>query len=134
MKKVRFLWFMLLFGCLIGCIPEVDEGVTLSFWTDRALFEDGFKMVFVNDTYIGDLGSDLESPICGDVGLLHYQMQQAEDLLLTVRNGADDSIEIGIVNLYSVSRGIKIKPSNDSEIFVGHSVGDPCTLVYLNWK
>ncbi len=133
MRVLCFSLFVLLFFVLSGCISAVEESVTLSFWTDRNFVGDGYKMVFVNDDYLGDLSENLDNPMCNDSGLLNYQMKKSEDLYLSVYDPEGGSIDIGVVNLFSVSSGIKIKPTKNSEIFVDRSLDDACTLVYVNW-
>jgi len=134
MKVLLNLIVVLFLSALSGCLPLEDDSVTLSFWTDRVMVEDGYKMVFVNDNYIGDLNEGVRSPVCSEEGLLNYQMEHSEDLHLSIRNDDGEAIDVGVVNLYSVSTGIKIKPSKNSKIFVDHALDSNCTLVYLNWK
>ena len=124
---------MLIFCSFAGCMPVEEESMTLSFWTDREIMEDGYKMVFINDIYLGDFAEDIDSPVCDDVGLLNYKMTKSEDLHISVYNSDGEVVELGFVNLFSVSTGIKIKPTENSEIFVDRSLDDECTLVYLNW-
>jgi len=123
----------LILSTIYSCMPIADESSTLSFWTDRAV-EGGHKYVFVNDTYVGELSDLLEDPVCSQVGLVNYKMEQPEDLNISVYNSEGESIELGVVNLFSVSTGIKIKPTEDSKIFVDRSLDESCTLVYLNWN
>lgn len=134
MKKSQLSLLALLICTFWGCLPSAEETVTLSFWTDRDFAEEGFRMVFINDTYIGEFGEDIVDPICDQAGLLNYNMNKSEDLHLSVYNEQGESMDLGFVNLFSVSTGIKIKPTEDSEIFVDRSLDDECTLVYLNWE
>jgi len=133
MKLARFTWLLVIFCSFAGCMQLEDESMTLSFWTDKEVAEDGYKMVFINDVYLGGLVEDIENPECGDLGLLNYKMEKSEDLHISIYNTEGDAVDIGYVNLYSVSKGIKIKPNENSEIFVERSLDDKCTLVYLNW-
>ncbi|MEM9547311.1 MAG: hypothetical protein AAGA77_15135 [Bacteroidota bacterium] len=134
MKSLLNLFFVILFICLMGCFPTEEEVVILSFWTDKPTEIDCLKKVFVNEEYIGELSQDLVDPNCTEPELLNYTMTKAEDLHISVRNDDGESIDIGIVNLYSVSTGIKIKPTKNSEIFVDHELDTECTLVYLSWN
>ncbi len=131
---LRFLIFMVFFGSFCGCMPLPEETVTLSFWTDIEVDEVEFNSLYINDIYVGELKEGHDNPDCGEVGLLNYDMKMSEDLHLTIRNAADESVDIGVVNLFSISTGIKIKPANNAEIFVDHSLDDECTLVYMKWK
>jgi len=134
MKILRFIVFVFILSVLKGCIPVVDESVTLSFWTDNDIEGEGYNMFFINERYIGDLSDTLVNPICSDPGLLEFESKKSEDLTLSVRNIDGESIEIGVVNLFSVSTGIKIKPSEKGDIFVDQSLDDICTLIRLNWE
>lgn len=135
MKKYSILLVVVLLGMLSSCVPMEDERVVvLSFWTDREVGEKGFTKVYVNDIYLGEMSEAVENPVCGLSGLVNYSMSESEDLHLTVRNDADAIKEIGVVNLYSVSTGVKIRPDKDAEIFVYRELDDECTLIYLNWK
>lgn len=133
MRILSYLSFVFLAGFLTGCIPTGGASVTLSFWTDRAIAGADIHMLYANEKYIGDLPGMLESPICNDTSLINLDIIEAEDLHLTIRNKEGHSIDIGIVNLFSISTGIKIKPAATGKIFVDQSLDDQCTLVYLNW-
>lgn len=134
MVITRFIVLVLILSFCNGCIPVDDYSVTLSFWTDNELNEDGYKMLFINDRYIGDFDMELENPACNELGLLNYKIVKSEDLTLSVHNVDGDSIEIGVVNLFSVSTGLKIKPSEHGKIFVDQSLDDDCTMIHLNWN
>lgn len=127
----------MLFFCFIylnGCVPLEEKTITLSFWTDREIDMGGYNRIFANETHIGDLLDTISNPTCNDPKLLNFNINTSNDLILTARNEDGESVDIGLINLFSVSTGIKIKPSERGEIFVNHSLDDICTLVYINWK
>ena len=133
MRILSYFLFVFLAGFLTGCIPTVGESVTLSFWTDKEIAKAHVHMLYANEKYIGDLPHMLESPLCNDTILVNLDIVKSEDLNLTIKNIEGKSIDIGIVNLFSISTGIKIKPAATGKIFVDQSLDDQCTLVYLNW-
>ena len=130
--KIGILFFLI--GVINGCLPAKEETLTLSFWTDKEYANDGFDMIYANEIYVGELNKNLDSPICNDPDLVNFIINKSEDLQLTVQNEIGESIEIGIINLFSIARGIKIKPAENGEIYVDQSLDNVCTLVYLNWE
>ena len=131
LPSILLLWFFL---PLNGCMPLEENSKTLSFWTDKELAIEEYTMLFANEIHVGDFTEILESPICSDLNLLNLKITESEDLFLSVRNEAGESIGIGEINLFSVSTGIKIKPSEKGQIFVDQTLDDICTLIYINWK
>jgi len=134
MKILQSIIFFVLLGTLPGCFQEEEKVVGLSFWTDRDLADGAYNLLFVNGLYAGQLEGGHDAPECISSGLLRYEMKMAEDLHLMLYNDKGETKDIGIINLYSISTGIKIKPTKDARIFVDHALDDICTLVYLNWK
>ena len=134
---MKYLPFIVLYCSIFffsGCFPGEDNSRTLSFWTDQELAVEEFNMLFANENYIGDFSEVLVDPICSDLNLLNFSISDSEDLFLSVRNEAGESIGIGEINLFSVSTGIKIKPTAQGQIFVDRSLDDICTMIYINWK
>ena len=123
--------FMMSLG-ITGCFTSSDEGKVLSFWTDHGIDEE--YNLYINDNYAGQLSDNLLDPICGEIGLLDFKMYESEDLFLSVQDSHGELFEIGMINLYSVSTGIKIKPADNGMISVQRDLDDACTLVYLNWS
>lgn len=117
-----------------GCFLEEEEGVRLVFWTDRVFVEEDFEELYINDKYIGNLMTHQTRPLCSDSLLLDYTMTRSEDLHLSVKNMSGMTKDIGVVDLYSVSMGIRIKPAANADIFVYQDLDDICTLVEIDWK
>ena len=135
MKSVHSLWFVMFVCAFSGCFAfEEEEVSTLSFWTDRAYKKGESISLLVNGENLGELSQDLKEVDCSTPGLLDYHMNKSEDLNLSVIDSKNDTVDLGTVDLYSVAKGISIKPRKDAEIFVNRSLDDVCTLVYLNWK
>ena len=107
--------------------------MTLSFWTDREELGT-YTMLYANDVLIDDFNISLDNPDCTHPELSQFIITKAEDLQLSIRNLEGESIDIGVINLFSVSTGLKIKPAATGEIFVDRSLDDICTLVYVNWE
>ena len=134
---MKFFPSILLFCSLLllsGCFPMENNSKTLSFWTDKEMAIEEYNMLFVNEIHVGDFNEILNDPICSDLNLLDLKISDADDLFLSVRNDTGESIGIGEINLFSVSTGIKIKPSAKGQIFVDRSLDDLCTLIYINWE
>jgi hypothetical protein len=134
---MKYLSFILIFCFTIllsGCFEPEDNSKTLSFWTDKELAIEEYNMLFANEVHVGDFNEVLEDPICNDLKLLNFKISESKDLLLSVRNAEGESIEIAEINLFSVSTGIKIKPTERGQIFVDQTLDDICTLIYINWK
>lgn len=118
---------------LTGCLSDQEKVVTLSFWTDRSLKEEAHTMIYANEMFVGRLTDSLHNPICGTSQLIDFNIYDAQDLHLTVRSKNGSVKDIGVINLYGVSTGIKIRPSTEGELYINQSLDDICTLVYLNW-
>lgn len=134
MKNLQIVLFFCFCIAFNGCMPLEEDTMTLSFWTDRELASEEFTLIYANETLIGKFENTLEDPGCADLGLLDLIIDSGEDLQLSVQNETGDAIDIGVINLFSVSTGIKIKPSDRGEIFVSQTIDDLCTLVKINWK
>ena len=134
MKIIKNIWVGMICVLLSGCYALEEENKTLSFWTDKEMGVNDFHMLYANDKYLGDLMTAPNDPICSDSILINHNIIQSEDLILTVRNSSGESTEIGMINLFSVAQGIKIKPSEKGEINVFQSYDEVCTLIFLNWK
>lgn len=115
-------------------MPLEENGVTLSFWTDRPQENESYNMIFANEVHVGNFIDSLSNPICGQKQLVDFDIYDSTDLHLTIRNEEGNAKEIGTINLYSISTGIKIKPSEQGEINVEQSLDDICTLVFIDWK
>ena len=134
MKYLPFIVLVYSLLLLSGCIPLEDNSKTLSFWTDKEIAITEYNMLFANEVYVGNFNEILEAPLCSDLMLLNLKISESEDLFLSVRNEAGESVGIGEINLFSVSTGIKIKPTEIGQIFVDRSLDDKCTLIYINWN
>ncbi len=128
-----FFFVAIIVSCFYSCLPVEEESMMLSFWTETELSDSGFTKIFINDESVGSITKVLNDPICGDAGLLNVPLDDTKDMHIDIRNSSGQKIKLGLINLYSVSQGIKIKPAREGALFVALDLDDPCVLIRLAW-
>lgn len=132
MKLLSFCCFIF---CLIfqSCLPIYDNSVVISFWTDSEIDSDTEYALYINDEPVGLIKNKHEDAICNMIDLINVEINDNQDMNLQIKDSNGNVVDIGIINLFSPSTGIKIKPNGENSIFVAHQIDDPCTLVRLRW-
>ena len=119
---------------LIGCYTEEPSSRLISFYTDiERGDEDSSVLLLVNDEPVGLLDNVLLGATCGDSLLLNYSVYNEESISIAVAQDSAHTIDLGEINLFSVSQGISIRSDYDGAIYVKQDIDDSCTRVRLRW-
>ena len=122
---------MLFYSCSYYLEQEVDTR-ELIFYTDIMIGEDRSVLLQINGDVIGDITFDDILPSCDNLNHLRYASSN-EDLELSIIINEEVIHHIGTINLFTVSQGIKIKPTEQGNINVNMQLDDSCARVKLRW-
>lgn len=128
---VCFLLFILV--AFQSCMPLMEQEDTISFWTDMDLDSNKEYVLLINDVLVGKFERSIDEVSCGDAWLIDIPLENEDDMNLSLKVDTEEITEIGMINLYGVSNGIKVKSNYEGALFVQHDIDESCTRVRVRW-
>jgi len=81
----------------------------------------------------GKFERSIDEVSCGDAWLIDIPLENEDDMNLSLKVDTEEITEIGMINLYGVSNGIKVKSNYEGALFVQHDIDESCTRVRVRW-